>query len=86
MGEDVRVFGYCEECGSAITDNDKAYIDSEGRYIPNENIDAVLKAAREKYPNLYCDVVEHPHWGCMLEIHENKDSKRFKHRFRVEGK
>ena len=59
-------------------------VDSEGQYIPNENIDAVLKAAREKYPDFYCDVVEHPHWGSLLEIYENKESKKFKHRFRVE--
>ena len=41
MGEDVRVFGYCEECGSAITDNDEAYIDSDGRYF--DCIDCLLE-------------------------------------------
>ena len=35
MNEDVRVFGYCAECGSEVTDEDVAYVDSEGRYFDN---------------------------------------------------
>jgi hypothetical protein len=33
MNEDVRVFGYCEECGRAITDDCEAYVDSDGNYF-----------------------------------------------------
>ena len=33
MNDDVIIRAYCEECGNAITDEDKAYIDSEGRYF-----------------------------------------------------
>lgn len=33
MSDDVRIFGYCEVCGNTITDNDEAYVDSEGRYF-----------------------------------------------------
>lgn len=33
MNDDVVVREYCEECGSAIIDGDKAYVDAEGRYF-----------------------------------------------------
>lgn len=33
MNDDVMIRAYCEECGSAITDEDEAYVDSEGRYF-----------------------------------------------------
>jgi hypothetical protein len=33
MNDDVRIFGYCEVCGAEITDEDEAYVDSEGRYF-----------------------------------------------------
>ena len=33
MNDDVMIVGYCEECGSAITTEDEAYIDHEGRYF-----------------------------------------------------
>jgi hypothetical protein len=33
MNEDVIIRAYCETCGSAITDEDEAYVDSEGRYF-----------------------------------------------------
>lgn len=30
--DDVRVFGYCEYCGSKVTDEDEThYVDSDGR-------------------------------------------------------
>lgn len=33
MNEDVMIIAYCEECGSAITTEDEAYIDHEGLYF-----------------------------------------------------
>ena len=33
MNDDVVIRAYCEECGSAITDEDEAYIDHEGKYF-----------------------------------------------------
>lgn len=33
MNDDVRIFGYCEECGNAVADEDEAYVDAEGRYF-----------------------------------------------------
>lgn len=33
MNDDVKVVAYCEECGSAITNADKAYIDDDGLYF-----------------------------------------------------
>ena len=34
MDEDVRVFGYCMECGSKITDNvEEYYCDDEGNLL-----------------------------------------------------
>ena len=33
MNDDVIIRAYCEECGSAITNEDTAYVDSEGRYF-----------------------------------------------------
>lgn len=59
-------------------------IDSNGRYIPEANTSAVLDEVRKEYPNLYCGVCDHPHWGYILEVKENKESNQFKHRFRVE--
>lgn len=59
-------------------------IDSKGRYILKEHADAALNAAREKYPDFYCDIVDHPHWGYILAVKETEESKRFQHRFRVE--
>ena len=40
MGDEVRIFGYCEECGNVITDEDKAYVDHEGRYF--DCLDCIL--------------------------------------------
>ena len=40
MNEDVIIRAYCEECGSAITDEDKAYIDNDGRYF--DSMDCVM--------------------------------------------
>lgn len=31
--DDIRVHAYCEECGSAITNDNEVYVDSEGRYF-----------------------------------------------------
>lgn len=33
MNDEAMIVAYCEECGSAITTEDEAYIDSEGRYF-----------------------------------------------------
>lgn len=33
MNDDAMIVAYCEECGSAITNEDKAYIDHEGKYF-----------------------------------------------------
>jgi hypothetical protein len=33
MNNDAMIVGYCEECGNAITSEDKAYIDHEGLYF-----------------------------------------------------
>ena len=33
MDNDVRIFGYCEECGSTITDDGEAYVDRDGKYF-----------------------------------------------------
>lgn len=33
MNDDVKIVGYCEECGNAITNEDEAYIDNEGLYF-----------------------------------------------------
>jgi hypothetical protein len=33
MGDDVMIVAYCEECGSAITTGDEAYIDRDGLYF-----------------------------------------------------
>lgn len=40
MNDDVMIIGYCEECGSVITTDDKAYIDHEGLYF--DSIECVL--------------------------------------------
>lgn len=40
MGDDVRVVGYCEDCGVAITNDDEAYIDDDGLYF--DSIECVL--------------------------------------------
>jgi hypothetical protein len=31
--DEIRTLGYCEQCGIAITDENEAYIDNEGRYF-----------------------------------------------------
>lgn len=33
MNDDVIIRGYCEECGSEITNEDEAYVNAEGRYF-----------------------------------------------------
>ena len=33
MSDDVMIVAYCEECGSAITNEDKAYVDHDGKYF-----------------------------------------------------
>lgn len=40
MNDDVIIRAYCEECGNAITDEDKAYIDNDGRYF--DSVDCVM--------------------------------------------
>ena len=39
--EEVRVLGYCEECGRRITDNDDVYIDKEGHYF--DSVDCIME-------------------------------------------
>ena len=42
MNEEIRVIGYCEVCGSEITDdNGTAYVDGEGHYF--DTVDCVLE-------------------------------------------
>ena len=33
MNDNVRILGYCAECGNAITEDDTAYIDHDGLYF-----------------------------------------------------
>ena len=33
MNDDVRIIGYCAECGSTITDENDAYVNDEGLYF-----------------------------------------------------
>ena len=40
MNDNVIIRGYCEECGSAITNEDKAYIDRDGRYF--DSLDCLM--------------------------------------------
>ncbi len=39
--DDVIIRAYCEECGSAITNEDESYVDSEGRYF--DSLDCLLE-------------------------------------------
>lgn len=40
--EDVRILGYCEECGVEITDElDEIFVDSDGNYF--DSIDCLLE-------------------------------------------
>ena len=41
MNDEVRVYGYCEECGNAITNEDEAYIDHDGRYF--DSVDCLFE-------------------------------------------
>ena len=41
MNDDTMIVGYCEECGSAITTNDEAYIDHDGLYF--DSVECVLQ-------------------------------------------
>ena len=41
MNDDVKVVGYCEECGNTITNEDEAYIDNDGLYF--DSIECVLE-------------------------------------------
>ena len=41
MSEDVRILAYCAECGNAITEEDKAYIDNDGLYF--DSIECVFE-------------------------------------------
>ena len=41
MNDDVRVFGYCAECGNIITDEcEDIYVDSDGNYF--DSIDCLI--------------------------------------------
>lgn len=42
MDDEIRVLGYCEECGAQITDEcDSIYVDTEGRYF--DSVDCVME-------------------------------------------
>ena len=42
MKEETRVIGYCEVCGSEITDdNETAYVDNEGHYF--DTVECVME-------------------------------------------
>ena len=47
MNDDVMIREYCEECGNAILDGDKAYVDAEGRYF--DSVECICQ---------YYDIVE----------------------------
>ncbi len=38
---EIRILGYCAECGNEITDETEAYVDQDGQYF--DDIECVLE-------------------------------------------